>query len=142
MHGHSALEFVIQDGERVFQTLYDIDVLRLGLVHVGVFLDGMHQVRDPGCAALDLDQQVRDFHRSRNPHQRSPGNLCVQGREQRLQRFWPDAPARQIGRHLPEIALSMTAQQGINLVFEIGHGQRIQRSFVRLHKRSFQLLNF
>ena len=36
----------------------------------------------------------------------------------------------------------MTAQQGINLVFQVGHGQRIERRFGRLHERGFQLFDF
>ena len=40
--------------------------------------------------------------------------------------------SRQIGGQLPQVVLPMTAQQGIDLVFQVADGQRIRRSFVRL----------
>ena len=50
--------------------------------------------------------------------------------------------SRQIGRQLPQVVLPVTAQQGIDLIFQIADGQRIERGFVRLDERSFQLLDF
>ena len=35
----------------------------------------------------------------------------------------------------------MTAQQGIDLVFQIANGQRIRRNYLRLRERSFQFFD-
>ena len=50
--------------------------------------------------------------------------------------------ARQVGRQLPQVVLPVAAQQGIDLVFQVAHGQRIGRNFVALDEGSFQLLDF
>src|SRR5262249_4141230 len=60
-HSHTLFELVVQDGERGFEALYDIDILYGSLVHVSVFLDRPNQVRDPRSAALDFVQQGRDL---------------------------------------------------------------------------------
>ena len=41
---------------------------------------------------------------------------------------------RQVGRQLPKIALPMTAQKRINLIFQIADGQRIERRFAGLQE--------
>ena len=50
--------------------------------------------------------------------------------------------ARQIRGHLPQVILSVTAQQGIDLLFQIADGQRIGRNLVALDERSFQFFDF
>ena len=65
-------------------------------------------------------------------------------REQRFQRLRLDVLARQIGRQLPQVVLPVTAQQGINLIFQIADGERICGTFVRLGKEasSFSISDF
>ena len=54
LHDDSVFELVVQDGQRGFQALYDVDVLQRSLVHVGVFLDGTDQIRDSRRTVLDF----------------------------------------------------------------------------------------
>ena len=84
LHRHSALELVVQDGQRSLQALHDIDILQRGLVHVRVFLDRTDQVRDSRRAALDFVQQVRDLDGSGNPHQGGAGGCGVEGGKQAI----------------------------------------------------------
>ena len=62
--------------------------------------------------------------------------------EQRLQHTRLDVPARQPGGQLPQIVLSMAAQQGIQLVFQFADGQRIGRRFIVLREVGLQLFDF
>ena len=56
LHHHALFQLVIQDGQGDFQALHDVHVLRRRLVHVGVFLDRVDQVRNARGAALDFMQ--------------------------------------------------------------------------------------
>src|SRR5258708_5581286 len=53
-HGDAALQLVMHDGQRGFQAFGDVHFLQLGLVHVGIFLDGLDEVRDTGGAVLEF----------------------------------------------------------------------------------------
>ncbi len=44
MYGHSSLQFVIKNNERVLQAPDDIHILHGSLIHVGIFLDRAHKV--------------------------------------------------------------------------------------------------
>jgi hypothetical protein len=70
LHGHAALEFVIQDCKRGLQCFHDIHVLDGGLVHERVFLDRSYQIGDSRSAAFNLVQQICDLQGSRDPHER------------------------------------------------------------------------
>ena len=86
--------------------------------------------------------RVATLHRSSDPHQRGSGGVRIEGGEQRFERLRLDVLARQIRRHLPQVVLPVTAQQGINLVFQVADGQRIGRNFVALDEGRFQLFDF
>ena len=60
----------------------------------------------------------------------------------RFQQFRLYVLAREIGRQLPQVILSMTAQQRVDAVFQIADGQRVGRTFVLLYERGFQLFDF
>ena len=138
VYHNSLFQLVIQDRKCGFQALYDVHVLHRRLVHVGVFLDCADQIRYPRGAALDFVQQTRDLRRSGDPDQSSSGGVSVQVGEQRFKDFRLDVPPRKIGRQLPQIVLSMTPQQRINLIFQVAGGQGIRWNGILLRKRSFQ----
>src|SRR4029077_2937654 len=110
LHRDPALELVMQDSEGSFQALRDIDVLHWRLVHVGVFLDRTHQVRDSRGTALDFVQQVRNLHRGGNSYQGGSGDTRIEVGKQRLQPFRLHIPTRKISGQLPQVVLSVTAQ--------------------------------
>src|SRR5258708_14191102 len=62
LYSHSLLQFMVENRERSFQALHDIDALDRGLVHVGVFLYRTDQIGDPRRTTLDFMQQTRHFH--------------------------------------------------------------------------------
>ena len=71
------------------------------------------------------------LHRGGDSHQRGARrSLASRMREQRFQHLRLDIPARQVGRQLPQIVLPVTAQQGINLIFQVADGQSVGRRFV------------
>ena len=86
--------------------------------------------------------RVGDFDRSGDPDERGAGGFRLEHGEKRFERFRLDVPVRQIGGQLPQIVLPVASQQGVDLLLEIAHGQRIGRSVVALNEGRFQLLDF
>ena len=126
-------QLVIQDRKRGFQALHDIDILNRRLVHVGVFLDGADQIRNPRSTALDFVQQVW---RS-PPKRRSCTSAARAVSASRIANSDSSISGLMFlrarsGRQLPQVVLSMTAQQGIDLVFQVADGQRIRRNHILL----------
>ncbi len=142
LHRDSFFQLVIQDGQRGLQAFYNVDVLHRGLVHVGVFLDGANQVRYARGAALDFVEKAGDLDRGSDPDQRGASGLCVEGCEQRFDHFRLDVPSRKTSGQQPQVVLSVTAQQGINLIFQIVNGQRIGRDYIGLRERGFEFFDF
>ena len=66
----------------------------------------------------------------------------IKVREQRFDHLRLDVSTRQTSRQKPQVVLSMTAQQRINLVFQVADGQSIRRNHILLRKRSFQSFDF
>ncbi len=75
LHHNSFFQLVIQNGERGLETLYDVNILHRGLVHVGVFLDGADQVRYARGAALDFVEKAGDLDRGSDPDKRGPSGF-------------------------------------------------------------------
>src|SRR5580704_5665418 len=63
-------------------------------------------------------------------------------REQRLDQLRLDISPRQAGRQHPQVVLPMTAQQRIDLVFQVAYGQWVRRNHIRLRERSFHFFDF
>ena len=73
---------MIQDSQRGFQALHNIDIQYRRLIHVRVFLNRTDQIGDTRRAAFDFIQQARDLKRSADPHQSCSGSVGIEGREQ------------------------------------------------------------
>ena len=83
-----------------------------------------------------------DLNRRGDPDQRGASSRRFKNREQRLQHFRSNVHTREIGRQLPKIGLAMTAQQRIDLFFQIAGGQRVWRRAFVLGEEHFQFHNF
>ncbi len=109
----------------VSRRLDDVDVLHRRLVHVRVFLDRTDQVRNSrACCSRShsADPQSRPMRKSAPSAARAVSGSSMANNV--LQRFRLDVSARQIGSELPQIVLPVTAQQGIDLLFQIARRQR------------------
>src|ERR1700733_8293085 len=141
LHDHSLFQFVIQDRKRGFQALYNVHNLHRRLVHVSVFLDCADQIRYPRSAALDFMQQTRDLHRSGDPAESGSSRLRIEEGKQKFDIIPIDVPPSKAGRKHPQVVLSMTAQQRINLILQVADGQRVRRNYILLCERSFQFFD-
>ena len=132
---------MIQNRERAFQAFHDVHVLHGRLVHVRVFLDRQDQIGNARRAAFDFVQQAHDLDRRADSNQRRAGRAGIERPEQFFQRLRLNISARKTCRKLPQIVLSMAAQQGIQLFFQFAHRQRVGRRFILLGERGFQFLD-
>ena len=59
-----------------------------------------------------------------------------------FQHLRPEVFSGKIGRELPQVVLPMTAQQGVELVFQVGNRESILRMSIVPHQRCLQPFNF
>ena len=85
---------------------------------------------------------VRNFHRGGDPDERRASGRGIENGEKRFECFGLYVPVREIGRQLPQIVLTVTSKQGINLIFEVADRKPVQRNFVALNERSFESSRF
>ena len=133
---------MVQDRERAFQAFHDVHVLHGRLVHVRVFLDGEDQVGNARRAAFDFVKQTVDLGDRRDSDERRAGRAGIELRKERFEHIRLDVAVRQAGRKLPQIVLPVAAQQRIQLLLEVGHGQGVRRGILVLDDAGLQLLDF
>ncbi len=66
----------MHDRERRIQALRDIDFLHGRLIHVGIFLDGFHEIGDARRAVVEFVRDAIHFEQRRKPRQLGPKRLA------------------------------------------------------------------
>ena len=110
-----------------FQGLHDVHVLHRRLVHVRVFLDRADQVRNARRRCSQFGSAVRRSRPMRRFCTSAARAVPASSAAKRLfQRLRLEIRSRQVGRELPQIVLPVTAQQRIELFFQIAGRERIR----------------
>ena len=116
-----------EDLKCVVEALANIDFLKRRLVHVGILFDGVHQLRDPARAVVDLAHQPINHQDPNDPHQRRAEYGVTSLRGQRLQPGDFNAPLRQHRGNLPRLRHASRIEPFSEAIFAIAKIERIGR---------------
>jgi hypothetical protein len=120
------LELVMEDRQRGFEPLVDVDLLQVGLVHVGVSLDRAHEARHLVRGVAQVVGQRARAERGCDPAHRRIERGAGVARD-RLEPLLVEARGGERLGQLPRAAHAVPLEQLAHRVLRVGHGERVRR---------------